>query len=165
MTESEWLACDVMALLWIHLRDINRDRDHRKVRLFACACCRRVWHLLTDPRSREAVERAETTLASARAYQFDIMGDLWTALLNGKQPSSRQLALFTTAQAHVAGTCVDVVQLVWKAAGGTAVYQKGPFDRCLRDILTMNQHTAGTLRTYEMAGRLMLGLDPLRWLF
>jgi hypothetical protein len=42
---------------------------------------------------------------------------------------------------------------------------KGPFDRCLRDILTMNQHVAGTLRTYEMAGRLLFGLEPLRWLF
>jgi hypothetical protein len=62
-------------------------------------------------------------------------------------------------------TSVDVVQLVFKAAGGTAVYQKGPLDRCLRDVLTMNQHVVGTMRTYEMAGRLLLGMEPLRWLF
>ena len=46
-----------------------------------------------------------------------------------------------------------------------AVYQKGPLDRCLRDVLTMNQHVVATPRTYEMAGRLLLGLEPLRWLF
>jgi phage terminase small subunit len=38
-------------------------------------------------------------------------------------------------------------------------------DRCLRDILTANQHVVATARTYEMAGRLLLGLEPLRWLF
>ncbi len=114
---------------------------------------------------QEAVGRADTLLAAARAYFFDVMGDLWATLLDGRQPSERQLALFTSAYPHVVGVCVDVVQLVYKAAGGGAVYQKGPFDRCLRDVLTMNQHVVGTLRTYEMAGRLLLGLEPLRWLF
>ncbi len=112
-----------------------------------------------------AVGQAETLLAAARAYYFDVMGDLWNTLVDGGEPSDRQVALFTSAYTHVVGACVDVVQLIYKAAGGTAVYQKGPLDRCLRDVLTMNQHVIGTLRTYEMSGRLLLGLEPLRWLF
>ena len=114
---------------------------------------------------QEVVGRAETMLTSARAYQFEVIGDLWATLVKGGEPSAAQIARFTTTHTHIMGVCVDVVQLVCKAAGGTAVYQKGPYDRCLRDILTMNQHVIATLRTYEMAGRLLLGLKPLRWLF
>ena len=121
--------------------------------------------LRDDVYVQEAVGRAETLLAAARAYYFDVMGDLWTTLVDGRQPSDRQIALFTSAYPHIVGVCVDVVQLVYKAAGGGAVYRKGSLDRCLRDVLTMNQHVVGTLRTYEMAGRLLLGLEPLRWLF
>jgi len=114
---------------------------------------------------QDAVGRADTQLVSARAYLFEVIGDLWDALVAGGELTPAQLARFFTAHTYVVGACVDVVQLVFKAAGGTAVYQKGPLDRCLRDVLTMNQHVVGTLRTYEMAGRLLLGLPPLRWLF
>lgn len=114
---------------------------------------------------QQAVGQADTMLVSARSHFFETMGDLWGSLVNGHEPSPAQIARFTTAHAHTVGLCVDVVQLVYKAAGGSAVYQRGPLDRCLRDVLTMNQHVVGTLRTYEMAGRLLLGMEPLRWLF
>src|SRR6516162_2334693 len=109
---------------------------------------------------QDAVGRAETLLTSARAHAFDVVGDLWASLLDGRQPTERQIALFTTLYPHCVGLCVEVVQLIYKAAGGAAVYQKGPLDRCLRDILTANQHVVATARTYEMAGRLLLGLEP-----
>jgi hypothetical protein len=90
---------------------------------------------------------------------------MWESLVAGAPLLETQLARFTTLNSHVIALCVEVVQLVFKASGGTAVYQKGPLDRCLRDMLTMNQHVVATLRTWEMSGRLLLGLDPLRWLF
>ena len=37
----------------------QRHVDDRTLRLFACKCVREVWHLLTDERSRKAVEVAE----------------------------------------------------------------------------------------------------------
>ncbi len=114
---------------------------------------------------QQAVGRADTMLTSARGYLFEVMGDFWSTLVSGQAPSPTQVARFTTTHAFVVGVCVEVVQLLYKTVGGTAVYQKGPFDRCLRDVLTMNQHVIGTPRTYEMSGRLLLGMEPLRWLF
>src|SRR4051812_36922315 len=77
MTHDEWLASEDPAAMLRHLTapirvaapddglTVGSQEDppgmpsDRKLRLFACALCRQVWHLLTDQRSRQAVEVAE----------------------------------------------------------------------------------------------------------
>jgi hypothetical protein len=56
VTEADWLGGGDLVALVKHLRG---RASERKLRLFACACCRRLWHLLGDARSRAAVEMAE----------------------------------------------------------------------------------------------------------
>jgi hypothetical protein len=58
MTALDWNnSTDPNAmLLWLHIKG---KVSSRKLRHFACACCRRVWHHLADARSRTAVEAAE----------------------------------------------------------------------------------------------------------
>jgi hypothetical protein len=55
MTEAEWLQADLEA----KLQFLWGTASERKLRLFACACCRSVWDYLELPAARRAVEVAE----------------------------------------------------------------------------------------------------------
>jgi hypothetical protein len=58
MTEGMWLnITDLQRLL--AFATASGSVSDRKLRLFAVACCRRLWPLLADERSREAIEVAE----------------------------------------------------------------------------------------------------------
>jgi hypothetical protein len=53
--EEEWFGSDPLSMLWF-LRGKVSDR---KLRLFACAGCRRIWRLIPDGPCRIAVETCE----------------------------------------------------------------------------------------------------------
>ncbi len=56
MTEEEWLECTDPTPM---LESLHGKASERKMHLFACACCREIWHLLVDLRSRKVIETAE----------------------------------------------------------------------------------------------------------
>lgn len=56
MTEPDWLGGTDPTPMLEFLRGRASDR---KLRLFACGCCRRIWNLLQDKLSRKALECSE----------------------------------------------------------------------------------------------------------
>jgi hypothetical protein len=58
MTQADWWACGDPQEMLAFLKTSGLLTD-RKARLFAVACCRRVWHLMRDERSRQAVDVSE----------------------------------------------------------------------------------------------------------
>jgi len=56
MTEDEWTRSPNPHRM---LQYVDGSVSDRKLRLFACACCRRIWDLIEDDRHRRAVDLAE----------------------------------------------------------------------------------------------------------
>jgi hypothetical protein len=57
MNEAEWLECGNPEPM---LQFLRGKVSSRKLRLFAVGCCRRIWRLLKDDRSRAAVAASES---------------------------------------------------------------------------------------------------------
>lgn len=102
---------------------------------------------------------AEALLASARAYYFSAVDQVWRRLLAGEHPPGRVQAHGALAQVHAIRTAVQVVEQAYYLAGGTGVYACGEFDRRMRDIHTASAHLLAAVAGYEQVGRALLGLD------
>src|SRR5262245_28836105 len=68
MTAADWLATTEPNTLLDFLHEAGRESD-RKMRLFAVACCRRVWHLLTRHSIQRVVEVAELHAEGAASHE------------------------------------------------------------------------------------------------
>src|SRR5262249_42093845 len=66
MSEAEWLACQDPDAMLEFLRGRARDR---KLRLFGCACCRRIWNRIPEGCSRRAVEGSERYADSEASFE------------------------------------------------------------------------------------------------
>jgi hypothetical protein len=101
LLEAEWLACCDPEPMLAFLRGRASDR---KVRLFGVACCRRIWHLLGDERSRWAVEVAEGFADGlVTAQQLHACWEaVWTASPPWYQPVCKSVRL------PFDWSCVDV---------------------------------------------------------
>jgi alkylation response protein AidB-like acyl-CoA dehydrogenase len=123
------------------------------------------WHategrLATRTTIQAKVAQAEALVGSGRAYVRESTRDMWETVERGEQRTPQQRAVYRLAVAQAMAYSVQAVDLIYNLGGASAIYATSRLDRCLRDVHTAAAHVWVAPDTYELAGRLLLGLDP-----
>jgi indole-3-acetate monooxygenase len=114
--------------------------------------------LAERPATQAAVGEAEAALRAARALYYEAIAQAWAAAQQG-DPVGDSLRLgLRLAATHAVRTSADVARSMYDLGGGTAIYEDSPLQRRFRDAHAATAHFQVNPATWELAGRLLLGL-------
>lgn len=108
--------------------------------------------------TQEQVARAEAELRGARAFMFEAIGDAWTSAERGAAITVEQRALLRLAATHATVASTRVVDAMYTLGGATSAYSSSPLQRQFRDIHVATQHIMVAAPTFELTGRVLLGV-------
>ena len=116
--------------------------------------------LRDKPIAQLQVARAEVLIRAARACLIEAINRQWDEIAAGATPAMRTRASIRLAGSFCAEACAEAVGLVHAAAGGSAIQETLPIARCFRDIHAATQHIGLNASGFQLAGRVLFGLDP-----
>ena len=107
-----------------------------------------------------AIGEAEGLCQAARAVLMDTVDGVWARGESGEPFTNDVLARQRVGIVTSVRLAAQAIDLLHDAAGMNAVATDSVLDRCWRDIHTMTQHLILSPARYEIAGRVLLGLEP-----
>jgi len=113
-----------------------------------------------DPAVQVELARAEAGVRSARAFVIESVGTAWDTVCAGNELSVAQRATTVLATVNAARAGRASVDSVFGMAGGGALYDSSPMQRCARDLMAGTQHIILSMNQWKTIGRVLLGLDP-----
>jgi hypothetical protein len=140
MTEVEWQSCESPTPMLYFMRG---KASMRKFRLVACGCCRRIWSLLGDERSRNAVEVSESYADKSASREQLLIAQ--NAAMLGR--SSIDAAVYPEVQAAVSLarpsiTTHYILQLVRNAVANHEMQRSGGYSRDRRALIDHREAVA-----------------------
>jgi alkylation response protein AidB-like acyl-CoA dehydrogenase len=105
--------------------------------------------------------KAEAKLRSSRAFFYQAVDDVWAAIIAGGKPSAEQVSMLRLSTTHLTRECAEATQTAYNLAGMTSTYYDHPLSRCFRDSQMVTQHAFMGEITYQNAGAMLFGNDPL----
>jgi alkylation response protein AidB-like acyl-CoA dehydrogenase len=115
--------------------------------------------LSTRPTAQIAVCEAMGTVRSARALLVEETRRVWDMVQAGAPVTADQQGLLRIAATHATAASARAVDEMYTTAGGTAIFASSPLQRCLRDVHAITQHLFVAPPTYEMIGKILLGVE------
>ena len=115
-------------------------------------------------RERGVVQRklgkAEALVRSGRAYLHGEVADSWTRTLAGETLPLEEKAGLLLAAAHTNQSCAKAVDLMYSAAGSSAIYTRSKLEHYFADAQVIRQHGFMNDSRYESAAQVFLDLEP-----
>ena len=116
--------------------------------------------LAERPAVQAELAQVEAKLRAARALVLGELDEAWRAAqpaAGGTISTAQRLGL-RMAASHATTVAGEVVTAMYHLAGGTAIYDSSPLQRRFRDVHVATQHMMVAPSTWELTGRLLLGL-------
>jgi alkylation response protein AidB-like acyl-CoA dehydrogenase len=114
--------------------------------------------LAERPVTQARIAQAEATLLSARAFLYEAIASAWDAAESSGTVSVEARAALRLAATHATAASASAVDTAYDLGGGTAIYETSPLQKRFRDVHAATQHMLIGPSTWELTGRLMLGL-------
>jgi 3-hydroxy-9,10-secoandrosta-1,3,5(10)-triene-9,17-dione monooxygenase len=107
------------------------------------------------------VAEARTKIDTARLLLHHCADAIETAAQSGKEMEFIKRARVRMDCAHAVRQCLEAVETLYLASGGSGIAESNPTQRAWRDVHAINMHGALNLQTtQEMYGRVLLDLPP-----
>lgn len=116
--------------------------------------------LAEDPAVQQGLARAEIHARSAESLLIQAVDEMWQTVRRGKPPTLEQRAQVRMGCVNAGVGAAAAVDIVWGLAGAGAIFEAAGIERRFRDVHVATQHVALAPRTLEVAGRVLLGLEP-----
>lgn len=114
--------------------------------------------LAERPVVQAQVAKAEAAFRSARAFVREVVEQAWDATLDGQPLDDEHRRRLRLAATDAVWRSADAVDLMYHAGGGSSIHEDEPLQRLFRDVHVATQHGLVAERTYEVTGRMALGL-------
>lgn len=104
------------------------------------------------------VARAEASVRAARALLDEAIDEAWERAVAEGSVDARCRAGLRLAATHATEAGVQATETAYRLGGASAIYDSSPLQRRLRDAHAATQHMLVAPATWELTGRLLLGL-------